>query len=150
MHVENPEILLMYIQQYKDLPYKTIEKEDLFYVSEAAGIDNRWKGISVLGTLFLDEMQMNYYRATVMVKTLLLMIQNGCEWSDLKEKMAVLPFESDEVRENVYDAVKLLYENAPLYELKGYSRKEYEKMFRQKQLKKKREMFTIINGRKRD
>lgn len=150
VHVENPEILLMYIQQYKDLPYKTIEKEDLFYVSEAAGIDNRWKGISELGTLFLDEMQMNYYRATVMVKTLLLMIQNGCEWSDLKEKMAVLPFESDEVRENVYDAVKLLYENAPLYELKGYSRKEYEKMFRQKQLKKKREMFTIINGRKRD
>ena len=62
----------------------------------------------------------------------------------------MLPFESDEVRENVYDAVKLLYENAPLYELKGYSRKEYEKMFRQKQLKKKREMFTIINGRKRD
>ena len=98
----------------------------------------------------LDEMHMNYYRATVMVKTLLLMIQNGCEWGDLKEKMAVLPFDSPDMEDKVYDIVKVLYESAPLYELKGYSRKEYEKMFRQKQLKKKREMFTIINGRKRE
>lgn len=36
-------------------------------------------------TFMLDEMHMNYYRATVMVKTLLLMIQNGCEWGDLKK-----------------------------------------------------------------
>lgn len=63
--------------------------------------------------------------------------------------MAVLPFDS-RIWKKVYDIVKVLYESAPLYELKGYSRKEYEKMFRQKQLKKKREMFTIINGRKRE
>lgn len=150
VNVENPEMLLMYIQQHNDLSYKNIGKEDLFYISEAAGIDNRWPGVSELGTFMLDEMHMNYYRATVMVKTLLLMIQNGCEWGDLKEKMAVLPFDSPDMEEKVYDIVKVLYESAPLYELKGYSRKEYEKMFRQKQLKKKREMFTIINGRKRE
>lgn len=150
VNVENPEMLLMYIQQHNDLSYKNIGKEDLFYISEAAGIDNRWPGVSELGTFMLDEMHMNYYRATVMVKTLLLMIQNGCEWGDLKEKMAILPFDSPDMEEKVYDIVKVLYESAPLYELKGYSRKEYEKMFRQKQLKKKREMFTIINGRKRE
>ena len=150
VNVENPEMLLMYIQQHNDLSYKNIGKEDLFYISEAAGIDNRWPGVSELGTFMLDEMHMNYYRATVMVKTLLLMIQNGCEWGDLKEKMAVLPFDSPDMEDKVYDIVKVLYESAPLYELKGYSRKEYEKMFRQKQLKKKREMFTIINGRKRE
>lgn len=150
VNVENPEMLLMYVQQYNDLPYKSLEKEDLFYISEAGGIDNRWKGISELGALFLDEMQMSYYRASVMVKTLLLMIQNGCEWDDLIEKMAVLSFESEEMKEQVHSTVKILYEQAPIYELKGHSRKEYEKMFRQKQLKKKREMFTIIEGRKRE
>lgn len=150
VNVENPEMLLMYSQQHNDLSYKCIEKEDLFYISEAAGIDNRWKGVSELGSLMLDEMHMNYYRATVMIKTILLMIQNGSEWGDLKEKMAVLSFESDEVMEMVYRAVKMLYENTPLYELKGYSRKEYEKMFRQKQLKKRKEMFTIIKGRKKE
>lgn len=150
VNVENQEMLLMYIQQHNDLSYKNIEKEDLFYISEAAGIDNRWKGVSELGNFMLDEMHMNYYRATVMVKTLLLMIQNGCEWGDLKEKMAVLSFDSLNMEERLYEIIKMLYESVPLYELKGYSRKEYEKMFRQKQLKKKREMFTIINGRKRE
>lgn len=150
VNVDNPEMLLMYVRQHPDLPYKCIDKEDLFYISEAGGIDNRWKGVSELGTLFLDEMDMNYYRATVMVKTLLLMIQNGCEWGDLKEKMAVLSCDSEEIREKLEEAVKTLYDNAPLYELKGYSRNEHEKMFRQKQLKKKKEMFTIIDGRKRE
>ena len=147
-NVENAEMLLMYIRQHRDLPYKYVEKEDLFYISEAAGIDNRWKGVSELGNLLLDEMDMDYYRATVWIKTLLLMIQNGCEWGDLKDKMAVLSFTGEALREKVFGAVRILYENVPIYELKGHSRSEYEKLFRQKQLKKKKEMFTIINGKK--
>ena len=150
VNVENAEMLLMYIRQHSDLPYKYVGKEDLFYISEAAGIDNRWKGVSELGNLLLDELNLNYYRATVLVKTLLLMIQNSCEWEDLKEKMDVLSLPEGEAGDRIYSAVRLLYENVPIYELKGHSRSEYERMFRQKQWKKKKEMFTIINGKKNE
>ncbi len=148
VNVDNPELLLMYIREHRDLPYKTIEKEDLFYVYNAAGIDNRWRGVTELGTLFLDEIHMDYYPATVMIKTLLVMVQNSCEWEELKEKLKILSTESEIMAEKVKEAARLLYDHVPVYELKGYSRTEYEKIYRQKQLKKKKEMFKIIKGKK--
>lgn len=148
VNVDNPELLLMYIREHRDLLYKNIEKEDLFYVCDAAGIDNRWRGVTELGSLFLDEIHMDYYPATVMIKTLLVMVQNSCEWEELKEKLKILSTGSEAVAERVKEAARLLYEHVPVYELKGYSRAEYEKIFRQKQLKKKKEMFKIIKGKK--
>ncbi|MCD8019792.1 MAG: hypothetical protein LUF92_09510 [Clostridiales bacterium] len=148
VNVENAELLLLCLRKQQELSYKPLDKENLFYISEAAGIDNRWPGVSELGNIFLDDIKMEYYQATVMVKTLILLVQNGCTWEELKDKMAVIPMESSEVREKVYDALEALYQNTPVYELKGYSRNESEKILRQKQLKKRREMFTIIEGDK--
>lgn len=150
VNVENAETLLMYIREHKDLSYKNIEKEDLFYISDAAGIDNRWKGVSELGTLFLEEMKMDYYRATVMIKMLIIMIQNSCQWKELYEKITVLSFADEKIANKVYDAAKMLYENVPVFEYKGFSRKEFEGMSRQNQLKKRKEMFKIIRGNKHD
>ena len=76
LNVENPDMLLEYVRQHENLPYKPIKLEDLIYVSDAAGIDNRWRGVSELGNLFIDKMGLNYYRATVLVRTLLIMIKN--------------------------------------------------------------------------
>lgn len=146
VNVENAEIILLYIQEHKDLPYKQLKKEDLFYVYEAAGIDNRWKGVTELGTLFVDQMHMDYYRATVLVKTLILMIQNSCELEQIKEKISVLSFENKKIKQEAEEALNILYENVPVFELKGFSRNEYYQMFYQKQLKKKKEMFRIIDG----
>lgn len=148
VNVENPEITLMYIRQHPDLPYKIPEPEDLIYISEAGGLDNRWKGMRELGNVFLDEMEMDYYQATVMVKMLVLMIQNSCEWKELQGKLSTLPFYTEKMREEAVEAVRILYEEAPIYEYKGLSRQEFNKMFHQKQLKKKKEMFTIIKGGK--
>lgn len=148
INVENGEILLMYIREHSDIGYKMIEKEDLFYISESAGIDNRWPGVSELGTLCIDELHMDYYQATVLIKSVILMIQNGDEWEKLIEKMQVLSFQDEAVEQKAREELKRLYENVPVYELKGHTRKEYNKMFHQKQLKKKREMFTIIEGKK--
>ncbi|MDO5147432.1 MAG: hypothetical protein Q4D60_10555 [Eubacteriales bacterium] len=147
INVENPEMLLLYVRENRDLPYKTIKIEDLYYVSESAGIDNRWKGVSELGNLCLDDLHMDYYQATVLIKTLILMVQNGSDWKSIKKKIQVLPFKSDETEQKVLEELNNLYENVPLFELKGYTRKEYKKLFHQKQLKKKREMFTLIEGK---
>ena len=42
LSVENADLLLTYIREHEELPYKPVKIEDLIYVSDAAGIDNRW------------------------------------------------------------------------------------------------------------
>lgn len=148
LSVENPDMLLEYVRQHEELPYKPVKLEDLIYVSDAAGIDNRWRGVSELGNLLIDKMGLNYYRATVLVRTLLIMIKNGSSYEKVQEKVSVLSFESSQIREEVQEAVRQLFENVPVFEYKGYSRAEYKRLSYQKQLKKKRNLFTIIDGGK--
>ena len=119
-----------------------------FYVSDAAGIDNRWRGVSELGNLFIDKMGLNYYRATVLVRTLLIMIKNGSSYEKLQEKVSILSFENAQIREEVQQAVRQIFENVPVFEYKGYSRAEYKRLSYQKQLKKRKNLFTIIDGGK--
>ena len=146
LNVENADMLLQYIREHDALPYKTIKTEDLIYVSDAAGIDNRWPGVSELGNLLIDKMGLNYYRATVLVRTLLIMIKNGCSYEKLQDKLNVLSFERQEYKEDAQRAVRQLFENVPVFEYKGHSRAEYKRLSHQKQLKKRRNLFTIIDG----
>lgn len=148
LNVENPDMLLEYVKQHGELPYKSVKFDDLIYVSDAAGIDNRWQGVSQLGNLLIDKMGLNYYRATVLVRTLLIMIKNGSPYEKLQEKVDVLSFENVQIKEEVQQAVRQLFENVPVFEYKGYSRAEYKRLSYQKQLKKKRNLFTIIDGGK--
>ena len=148
LNVENPDMLLEYVRQHENLPYKPIKLEDLIYVSDAAGIDNRWQGVSELGNLFIDKMGLNYYRATVLVRTLLIMIKNGSSYEKLQEKVSILSFENAQIREEVQQAVRQIFENVPVFEYKGYSRAEYKRLSYQKQLKKRKNLFTIIDGGK--
>ncbi|MCO7152413.1 hypothetical protein NIA73_02665 [Anaerobutyricum hallii] len=148
LNVENPDMLLEYVRQHENLPYKPIKLEDLIYVSDAAGIDNRWRGVSELGNLFIDKMGLNYYRATVLVRTLLIMIKNGSSYEKLQEKVSILSFENAQIREEVQQAVRQIFENVPVFEYKGYSRAEYKRLSYQKQLKKRKNLFTIIDGGK--
>lgn len=146
LSVENADMLLQYIREHDELPYKPVKLEDLIYISEAAGIDNRWAGVSELGNLLIDKMGLNYYRATVLIRTLLIMIKNGCSYRSLQERMSGISFENQECQEEVQQAVRQLYENVPVFEYKGYSRAEYKKLSHQKQLKKRKNLFTIIDG----
>ena len=148
VNVENPEMTLLYTREHFDLHYKMPGKQDLIYISESGGLDNRWKGVGELGKVLLDEMKMDYYHATVMVKMLVIMIQNSCEWRELQGKLEVLPFRSEVMKEEAVEAAQNLYDSVPIYEYKGFSRQEFNKIFHQKQLKKKKEMFTIIDGGK--
>lgn len=138
LNVENPDMLLEYVRQHENLPYKPIKLEDLIYISDAAGIDNRWRGVSELGNLFIDKMGLNYYRATVLVRTLLIMIKNGSSYEKLQEKVSILSFENAQIREEVQQAVRQIFENVPVFEYKGYSRAEYKRLSYQKQLKKEK------------
>ena len=146
LSVENADLLLTYIREHEELPYKPVKIEDLIYVSDAAGIDNRWSGVSELGNLFIDKMGLNYYRATVLLRTLLIMIKNGCSYDKLQERLSGLPFKNKELEEETRQAVGQLFESVPVFEYKGYSREEYKRLSHQKQLKKRKNLIKIIDG----
>ncbi|MCI6858452.1 MAG: hypothetical protein MR867_04080 [Eubacterium sp.] len=146
MTVENPDLLLTFLREHPGLFYKEPSPEDLIYISESAGIDNRWPGVSELGTLFVEKLGLNYYRATVAVKTLIIMVQNGCSFEKLRDEVTVIVADPEEWEKEVTGAVRDLYENVPIFEYKGHSRKEYRKLFHERQLRKRKERFTIIEG----
>ena len=148
--MENPEYILLYRGEHENLPYKYPKKEDVIYLSESAGVDNRWEGVAELATFFTEDLKMEYYQTTVLIKTMISMIQNSCEQEELHQKLEVLPFNNEEEKEKVIAAADHLFHSVPIYELKGFCRKEYGKMFSQKELKKKKGMFKIIEGGKRD
>ena len=93
-------------------------------------------------------MGLNYYRATVLLRTLLIMIKNGCSYDKLQERLSGLPFKNKELEEETRQAVGQLFESVPVFEYKGYSREEYKRLSHQKQLKKRKNLFTIIDGGK--
>ena len=140
-------MLLEYVRQHENLPYKPIKLEDLIYISDAAGIDNRWRGVSELGNLFIDKMGLNYYRATVLVRTLLIMIKNGSSYEKLQEKVSILSFENAQIREEVQQAVRQIFENVPVFEYKGYSRAEYKRFILSKTIEKKKTHVRVRYGR---
>ena len=144
--VDNKEMLLLYIREHKDVPYKPLEAEELIYVSEGAGIDNRWAGIQELGTLLANDLGLDFYKVTIHIRTLLRMIRNGNTLRDLIERGDSLHLDSSGLREDYETGVRLLYDHVPVFEYKGYSHSEYRKLFFEEQLKKKTSLFRIIDG----
>ena len=74
------------------------------------------------------------------------MIKNGSSYEKLQEKVSILSFENAQIREEVQQAVRQIFENVPVFEYKGSSRAEYKRLSYQKQLKKRKNLFTIIDG----
>lgn len=143
-NVENEEYTFLFIKEHEDLPYKKIGYEDLSYMKRGNGIDNRCPGISELGNYLMDHLDISYYRASVFLYTVIVSIQNGEEYEKIQEQLEILTFENPEEMEVAASYLKLLYENVPIYEYKGYTRLEYQKIQEQKEWKKRKKGFTIV------
>lgn len=143
---ENPDQILMFLLTHKDIPYKDVSCDDAVYVSDAGGIDNRWGGVSRLGSILLDELEMNYYRATVFVKTILSLVQNAYNYQELEDKFKLVCSDYEVNYGDVAEALELIYFHIPIYELKGHSRKEFGQIQYKLDQKKKRERFKLIKG----
>ena len=148
-NVESAELSLVLIREHKDLPYKRVSYDDLAYVRNGYGIDNRWYGVSELGSYLVNDMQMSYYRSTVLVHTFLTAIQNGTDLKQLSEKMAVISFSDPKDRKNVEKYVSIMYEHIPIFELKGHSRLEYGRKYQESESRKNRSRFHMIPGGKK-
>lgn len=148
--VQNPEILALYMQQHADCPYKKISREDLIYISDGTGIDNRWPGLNDLAVTLYDESSLDYYQATVMIRLLLDMIQNGKDLPQIRGEMSKVGFSSDKALDKAVAALNLLYENVPVFEYRGHSRREYQIMFHEQEVREKQKAFKLIQGGKQE
>lgn len=146
--VENAEITYVYLREHEDLNYKEISFADLEYIKNGFGVDNRWAGLSDLGNYLVNELEVSYYRASVLVHTLLTSIQNSKSFAYIKEKMDFILDANEEKRKKAEEYLLTMYENTPIFEYKGYTRAEYKKIHEEKQWKNKRKRFTMIEGGK--
>lgn len=147
-NVENPEIMLLYLDEHKDLPYQYISYDKLSYIKSGFGIDNRWPGLSELGNYLVDVMEFSYYRSTVLVHSILIAIQNSTPLEKIKEKLDIISFSNEEQRQMAEKYVIIMYYNIPIYEYKGHTRKEYKKWFDDWERKNKRGSFQLLPGGK--
>lgn len=67
-------------------------------------------------------MGLNYYRATVLLRTLLIMIKNGCSYDKLQERLSGLPFKNKELEEETRQAVGQLFESVPIFDIRVFQR----------------------------
>ena len=148
-NVESAELSLVMIREHKDLPYKCVSYDDLAYVRFGYGIDNRWYGVSELGSYLVNDMQMSYYRSTVLVHTFMTAIQNGTVLNQLLDKLTVISFSDTKDRKNVEKYVSIMYEHIPVFELKGHSRSEYGRKYHKPESRKNRNRFYMIPGGKK-
>lgn len=146
--VENAEITYVYLKEHGDLPHKQIAFHDLEYIKNGFGVDNRWAGLTDLGNYLVNDLEVSYYRASVLVHTLLTSIQNSKSFDYIKEKLDFILDETEGKKEKAEEYLLVMYENTPIYEYKGHTRSEYKKICDEKQWKNIRKRFTMIEGGK--
>ena len=146
--VENVDMILLYIREHRKLHYKKISVDQLLYIAESGGIDNRWKGVSEFGELLIDTMNMDYFQVTVLLQKLIRMIRNSTSYDSLIKEVKNLDYRSEKQWEKMNQVIRSLYYHIPVFEFKGFTRSEFEKHFHEKQLKNREKLFTIIDGGK--
>ena len=146
--VENADMTLLYIREHRKLHYKKINVDQLIYIAESGGVDNRWKGVSEFGELLIDTMNMDYFQVTVLLQKLIHMIRNSASYDSLIKEVKSLDYRSEKQWEKMNQVIRSLYYHIPVFEYKGFTRSEFEKLFHEKQLKNREKLFTIIDGGK--
>ncbi len=147
-NVEEPEIIYLCIREHSDLNYKKLSYDNLEYIKLGFGVDNRWPGIMELGNYLIDQVGVSYYNASVLLQTVLISVQNGTEFSDLCEKFDLISFKDTVQKEKAIEYLNIIYENVPLYEYKGHSRFELNKIQERKAWKNNLKRFRMILGGK--
>ncbi|MBR0411680.1 MAG: hypothetical protein IJI25_11905 [Eubacterium sp.] len=147
-NVEDVNNILFQRDKY-DVPWFIPDRDSCIKLYAAGGLDNSWAGFQELVKLVGDELQMDYYRTNVVVRTMIRLIQNGCSLEELCRKAGDFS-SSDKLQNDREESIlRKLYYSVPLFFLKGNNRKQYDLINERKQLKNRRKLFTMIDGGKR-
>ena len=139
--INHPEQVVDQRQQMKETEFFCPSYDDAIYIAENNGI-GRWDGISIIAEIFLQLLDIEYYKTVIAIKTCILMVQNDEEQEAIEAYLLGSYPECRPYKNKIHDAVYSLYNSVPVYSLKGYSRKELKKM------KSVTPAFTMVKGGK--
>lgn len=140
--VTDPEQVLDICESHKEMDYWMPNLEEALYVADNNGF-GQWKGIPELADIFMDQLNIEYYQTVVILKSCILLIQNGDSSERVLEDIMKWCLEASTYRNEIYKTVKMLYQSVPVYELKGWSRKEQKDHF-----VNNKKIFTVLKGGK--
>lgn len=138
--VMNRNVVFDQWNEWKDLQFKEYRLEEYKNLAMGNGIIG-WDGIPELFQFILEEVEDDRYQAMLLVKSIVLMIQNGESYLEVVLQFAkMLPEEDADYEKTASQYLKRIFYSVPIYGQKGYSREE---LARQKE-----GVFHVIDGGK--
>ncbi len=124
--------------QHADLDFCRYSKQEYMDLARGNGIAG-WEGISDLFLFVLDKSDQDRYQAMIILKMIVLVIQNGESYWDAVLKMnQALNLHSEEDEKEVCSCIKKIFYSIPIFGLKGHTREELTR----------KDMFQVIDGGK--
>lgn len=140
--ITDPENVLDYRAEEQKLEYYLPSYETLYFIGNNNGL-GEWEGLHMLADFLMHELKMEYYKTVVIIKSCVLMLQNGGTLEDTQQQFAQWCPESEEYPLESRKALQQLYNTVPVYRLKGWSREQLRK-----EDKKHHSTFRVIPGGK--
>lgn len=122
-----------------DIGFHIFDREEYLAMARGNGI-SVWDGIQELFQFALDEVKGDKYECMILVKSIIVMIQNNSSYLDVVMKSSSIVDKNQEKEEELCRILKRLFYSTPLYGAKGYSRQELAE--------ERQEPFHIIDGGK--
>lgn len=140
--ITDPENVLDYRTEEQRMEYYLPSYDTLYFIGNNNGL-GEWEGLHMLADLMMHELEMEYYKTVVIIKSCVLMLQNGGTLEDTLRQFEDWCPESEDYSCKTRKALEQLYDTVPVYRLKGWSRELLRKEDR-----RHHNAFQVIPGGK--
>lgn len=124
--------------QHQDLDFCRYSKKEYMELAMGNGIAG-WDGIPELFIFVLKSIDQDRYQAMIIIKSIILIIQNGETYLEAILKLnKILNIHSEKDEKEICSYIKKIFYSIPIYGLKGHTREELTR----------KEMFQVIDGGK--
>ena len=126
--VDNHNEVFIQWNLHEDLPWKLYNEDEYKELALGNGIGN-WEGIPELYDFVMKNLENDQYKVMMIVKSLVVKIQNGLTYEEITSAyVSLLDEEDKEKQKTLCELIRTIYKTVPLYGLKGHTRAELEAM----------------------
>lgn len=127
--------------RHRELSLKECTQDQYIELAMGNGVIG-WEGIPELFTFVQEEIEDDRYKAMMIIKSIVLMIQNGMPYLDIiLQYTKLLEEESQEQQKELNRLIRKVFDTVPVFGQKGYTREELHQ--------KQGNRFQVIDGGKR-
>lgn len=124
--VENRNEVFIQWSLREDLSWKRYSEDEYKNLALGNGIGG-WDGIPELYDFVMKNIENDQYKVMMIVKSLVVKIQNGLTYEEITSAYVNLLDEEDKEHQRILcELIRTLYKTVPLYSLKGHTRTELE------------------------